>query len=163
MEAALRDAYTATRTVGVAKPHDDVAYVVLDRLRQQHAHRLRDILHPNGWPTITAVGRDGAHAAAWIACRCDDIEVQRCARDLMMTAVRLREAPVAAWAVLVDVIAVASGKPQVYGTQLVVAADGTRRPRPIEQPARVDTRRAAVGLPPLGDYLTRVNAIRSTP
>ena len=41
------------------------------------------------------------------------------------------------------------GKPQRYGTQM----GENFEPRPIEDPTNVEKRRAAVGLPPLAEYV----------
>jgi hypothetical protein len=51
-----------------------------------------------------------------------------------------------------------SGLPQRYGTQFDWDERGELSPRPIEDPAGVDARRAAVGLPPLADALREIRA-----
>ena len=59
------------------------------------------------------------------------------------------DAPPAHYACLLDRVRMATGKPQVYGSQVVVADDGDLAPWPIEDPNHVDERRARVGLGPL--------------
>jgi hypothetical protein len=56
------------------------------------------------------------------------------------------------FALLTDRVRVAEGKPQVYGTQAKFQGKEVI-PDPIEDAAQVDKRRAAVGLPPLAEYL----------
>jgi hypothetical protein len=57
-------------------------------------------------------------------------------------------------AYLTDRVYLAEGRPQEYGTQ-VTARDGQWIPRHLRDHESVDDRRAAVGLEPLADYLTR--------
>ncbi len=54
-------------------------------------------------------------------------------------------------AYLTDRVRVAEKQKQVYGTQFQ-EVDGKLEPDPIEDEVRVDTRRQAVGLPPLAKY-----------
>ena len=54
-------------------------------------------------------------------------------------------------AYLTDRVLLAEGKKQLYGTQFTVV-DGKWKPRPLEDEANVDKRRAEVGLPPLAEY-----------
>ena len=51
------------------------------------------------------------------------------------------------------------GRPQRYGTQVGDVQDGEPVPWPIEEPNRVDERRAEIGLPPLSEYLARWRAM----
>ena len=54
-------------------------------------------------------------------------------------------------AYLTDRVRMHEGKPQVYGTQFR-RSNGHWEPYPIEDPDRVDERRAALGLPTLAEY-----------
>jgi hypothetical protein len=47
--------------------------------------------------------------------------------------------------------------PQLYGTQFTVT-DRELGPRPIEDPQRLDERRAEAGLEPFADYVARMRA-----
>ena len=53
---------------------------------------------------------------------------------------------------LTDRVLLAEGTKQRYGTQVTVV-DGKWTPRPLEDEAHVDKRRAAAGLSPLAEYL----------
>jgi hypothetical protein len=55
-------------------------------------------------------------------------------------------------AYLVDRVRVGEGRPQVYGTQFCTDPSGQFGPHPIEEEAKVDERRASVGLGPLDEY-----------
>lgn len=60
-------------------------------------------------------------------------------------------------AYLTDRCRVAAGQPQVYGTQYDSDGfDGNLRPHLIEDPERLDARRAAVGLEPHAEYDRRM-------
>jgi hypothetical protein len=54
-------------------------------------------------------------------------------------------------AYLTDRVLLAEGKKQLYGTQFT-REKGELQPRPIEDAAHVDQRRAEAGLPPLAEY-----------
>jgi hypothetical protein len=56
-------------------------------------------------------------------------------------------------AYLEDRVRVNAGLPQLYGTQFRSTIDGRRELYPIEDEARVDERRARMGMGPLADYL----------
>ena len=43
--------------------------------------------------------------------------------------------------------------PQVYGTQLQYDSRGCASPKPSEEPAQLDARRASVGLEPVAEYV----------
>ena len=61
-------------------------------------------------------------------------------------------------AYLEDRVRVNAGQPQLYGTQFTVTG-GTFGPHPIEDPGRLDERRAQAGLAPFTDYEARMRAI----
>ncbi|HEY8471777.1 MAG TPA: DUF6624 domain-containing protein [Natronosporangium sp.] len=118
--------------------------------------RLREIIEDYGWPTRRMVGVDGATAAWVIAQHSDhDVDFQREALALMCQAAAAGEADVTELAYLVDRVAVNSDQPQIYGTQVGPCEDGRPVPQPLWDEARVDERRARVGLEPLADYLAQ--------
>jgi hypothetical protein len=107
---------------------------------------LEQVVRRTGWPVRSMVGEDGAHAAWLLAQHTDRCpQLQRRCLTLLQQAAAVGEADAADLAHLTDRVCLASGKPQVYGTQLV-ACDGRFVPRPLRDPETVDQRRAAVGL-----------------
>ena len=80
---------------------------------------------------------------------------QRAFLDALRGAVDQREASPAHLAYLEDRVRVNTGQPQLYGTQFTVTG-GEFRPHPIEDPQRLDERRAAAGLEPFADYEARM-------
>jgi hypothetical protein len=127
------------------------------RVDTENTERLRQIVRRHGWPTYTLVGKDGA-MAAWILVQHADLspKFQRKCLDLMARVPR-DEVSQKDVAYLTDRVLLAEGKKQRYGTQFTLV-NGKCRPRPLEDEANVDKRRAAVGLPPLAEYLKESEA-----
>jgi len=147
----------AVRT-GVAPPGDDrTAEELFDAWPQvdaDNALRMAEILDEFGWPGWSLVGEDGA-LAAWVLIQHADfnLDLQKRGLAMMRAAVEADDADPPDLAYLVDRVLVAEGKPQLYGTQLGVDAEGEITPRtPIEDEANVDARRAEVGLGTLEAY-----------
>jgi hypothetical protein len=116
-------------------------------LKQTIAHR--------GWPTRSMVGEEASQAAWLLVQHADsDRAFQRHCLDLLTVVAEEGEASEQAVAYLTDRVYLAEGRPQEYGTQ-VTARDGQWIPRRLRDHENVDDRRAAVGLEPLADYLTR--------
>jgi hypothetical protein len=119
-------------------------------LHHRHAARLAEIVAARGWPGRSLVGEDGAEAAWRLAQHAiGDPPVMRRCLPLLEAATARGEAPAWQPAYLLDRMRTLEGRPQPYGTQRDWDAGGTLRPLPLEDPAGVDARRAAVGLGPL--------------
>ncbi len=118
-------------------------------LDEKNRQRLVQIIDEHGWPGRSLVGRHGADAAWLIAQHADsDVAFQRRCLALIESAPK-GEVESKHVVYLTDRVFVNEGKPQRFGTQL----GENFRPRPIEDAANVDKRRAEVGLPPLSEYL----------
>jgi hypothetical protein len=124
----------------------------MDKADSENTAWLKTIVANRGWPGGILVGKDGALAAWLLVQHADaDPKFQRTCLDLM---VKLPKDEVAQGnvAYLTDRVLLAEGKKQLYGTQFV-PVDGRLQPRPLEDETNVDRRRAAVGLPPLAEYI----------
>ena len=122
---------------------------------------LKRVIAEHGWPGTTLAGEDGAHSA-WLLVQNSsggDRAFQRRCLDLMAAAVEAGEAARRELAYLTDRVLLAEGEPQEYGTQMIVR-DGQYEPRNLRDPDTVDERRAAAGLEPLADYLSRFGPVR---
>jgi hypothetical protein len=116
---------------------------------------LKETIAHNGWPTRSMVGEDASHSAWLLVQHADrDPAFQRHCLDLLAVAAADGEADQQCVAYLTDRVNLAEGRPQEYGTQ-VIARDGQWMPRRLRDSDGVDDRRAAVGLEPMADYLTR--------
>jgi len=112
---------------------------------------LKGVVEKHGWPTNTLAGKDGASAAWLLVQHADaDPKFQRRCLDLMAKLPK-DEVSQPNLAYLTDRVLLAEGKKQLYGTQFT-SVDGKWKPRPIEDEANVDQRRAAAGLQPLAEY-----------
>ncbi|MCH8543230.1 MAG: hypothetical protein LAT61_06660 [Alcanivorax sp.] len=116
-------------------------------LHEKHASRLKEIIRNNGWPGMSLVGEDAAKAAWLIAQHSvsDFVFMAECA-SLLEDAVAAGD--VAGWqlAFLQDRVCTLSGRPQCYGTQFDIDAEGWPIPFPIEDGDTVNERRARLGL-----------------
>jgi hypothetical protein len=134
---------------------DDVAEE-WQRVDHDNTRWLADLVATRGWPGRTLAGPDGAKAAWLLAQHADrDPELQRTFPGALRGAVADGEASAANLAYLEDRVRVHDGRPQLYGTQFDVI-DGELQPSPIEDPERLDERRAEAGLDPFAAYEARM-------
>jgi GNAT superfamily N-acetyltransferase len=124
---------------------------------------LRGIVREHGWPGRSLVG-DQAANAAWLLVQHSDRDpgFQRECLDLLQAAVEAGEGSARDLAYLMDRVLLAEGKRQRYGTQFTAGATGWE-PQPLEDPDRVDERRAGVGLPPLEEYARQLRELYGAP
>jgi hypothetical protein len=117
------------------------------RVTAANGDRLLEILEARGWPTADQVG-ERASQCAWLVAQHADrqLHVQRRALGLLAAAVAAGTAPARQEAFLRDRVLVNEGRPQVFGTQIAGVADGAPVPWPVDDPAGLDDRRAAVGI-----------------
>ena len=120
---------------------------------------MRLVLAQYGWPGRRLVGDEGSHGAWLLLQHADrDTTLQRTAMQLLETAVRDNDASRRDLAYLTDRVRAAEGRLQVYGTQLQYDSRGCASPKPSEEPAQLDARRASVGLEPVAQYVQTVMA-----
>lgn len=131
------------------------------RIDEDNTRWLGEVLGARGWPGRTLTGEDGA-AAAWLLAQHADRDPvrQRGFLDALRGAVGQGEASPAHLAYLEDRVRVNAGRPQLYGTQFTVTG-GHLAPHPVEDPQRLDERRAEAGLEPFADYHARMRALLS--
>jgi hypothetical protein len=113
---------------------------------------LERIVQQYGWPGTDLVGADASNAA-FLILQHAPLARQNALLPLFRRAVAAGNARAADLALLEDRILVGEGKKQLYGSQVTAGPDGVPRLHPIEDPDNVDSRRSAVGLPPLKEYL----------
>lgn len=121
--------------------------------------QLKSIVDKQGFPTVGQVGKRGVEAAFLLTQHADsDPEFQEHILAILKT--RTGSEAVSGWdfALLTDRVLGKQGKLQLYGTQFNNKS-GRWVPNPIEDPAHVDQRRAALGLPPLSDYTCMIKTM----
>jgi hypothetical protein len=128
-------------------------------VHRRNSDRLGEMVDAYGWPGASMVGEEGADAA-WLVLHhaIGDPALQRRCLPLLVEAAVQGEIP--AWhpATLLDGIRFYEGRPQVYGSMFDWDESGRLEPWAIEDPERVDERRASVGLPPLADQVASARA-----
>ena len=122
----------------------------VDRINLQ---RLQTLVGIHGWPKISMVGEDGAHAAWVLVQHADtDREFQAKVLGLMKQLLPLDEVNVSLVAYLHDRIT----RPQRYGTQGSCAGPGRWEPFELEIPDQVDQLREQARIQPtqLSEYIS---------
>lgn len=134
-----------------------------DSVDRANTARLKAMIEEHGWPSKPLAGPEAASAAFII--------VQHATHDLTFQKEylafleeehqggRVAGEPVA---LLTDRTRQAEGKLQLYGTQISVL-EGRLVLDPIEDEARVDERRAALGMVPLAQYIAEVERAYGIP
>ncbi len=126
----------------------------MGRVDAANTARLKEIVAQVGWPTISMVGGDAAGAAWLLAQHADRDRVFQ--QDVLARIEKLLpsgEATRKEYAYLYDRI----NEPQRYGTQGTCLDSAHWAPRPIENEADVDKRRAEVGLPTMAEYIAIIS------
>lgn len=123
---------------------------VIDR---QNTENLKRLIKVCGWPKRSVHGAGAVNDAWLLAQHADhDRKFQRSVLVHLQSAVAAGEAPGGQLAYLADRVAVGDGKPQLYGTQLDSKGPCQMDFLPLDDRAKVEERRRAVGLPPLEEY-----------
>jgi hypothetical protein len=133
----------------------DAAFVSrMTEIDSANTERMKEIVKQYGWPGPELVGVDGTEAAFLLVQHAEH-EFQKQMLPLVEAAYRQKKLKGQDYALLLDRVLVADGKPQVYGTQ-AKSFDQWKGQEPafdpIEDEANVDKRRAEVGLPSMAEY-----------
>lgn len=127
----------------------------------RHQPVLEAIVKKYGYPGIKQVGETSAKNFFLLVQHADAHPAfQQQVLKMMATEVRRKNADNRSFAYLTDRVALNSGRPQTYGSQVEYKADGLPTPRNLLDPANVDKRRAGIGMEPLGAYLAKIIEIQ---
>ena len=123
----------------------------------RHQPILEKIARKYGYPGFRQVGEKSSYNF-WLVVQHADAypKFQRQVLKLMIPEVKRKNANPANYAYLTDRVALNAGQLGEYGTQVIYEGSGPSIravSRPLRKPARVNKRRAAVGLEPLETYL----------
>ena len=129
---------------------------------------LEELIQQGRWPCRSREGDEVAHAAWLLAQHADeDPDLQEAALELMGRLVPREESDGSDYALLLDRVRVAQGRPQVYGTQWLTLIEGGKLrfglAAPLEDPEGVDARRAEVGLDTLAEYEATLRRVYGIP
>jgi hypothetical protein len=152
----LQDRMVKDSIAGASGPSEDVLALQKkqNEIDRKNLARLEKIVKQHGWPGKSLVGQE-ASQAAFLIVQHADLANQKKYFPLLKKAAVEGEARLADAAMLEDRILMREGKKQIYGTQVHLGPEtgGKLELYPIEDEEHVDKRRAAVGLPPLAEYL----------
>lgn len=157
IDQAIRD--TLVQRLQAGQPIDSLFGARMLAIDSANTSWLRTVLDRHGWPGRSLVGAEAANAAFLIVQHAvQDTAFQARALALMERAVRSGDARGSDVAMLADRLAVHRGQPQRYGTQAKLN-DGRIVLDPIADSAHVDERRAALGMPPLAEYVRLLDSM----
>lgn len=115
-------------------------------LKQWMAHRA--------WPRNSVEGERAAHAAWLVAQHADqDVALQKAVLAAMEPLLANKDVDATDYAYLYDRVAVNEGRPQRYASQGRCIGPGQWRPLPMEDEANIESRRAAINLGALAEYI----------
>ncbi|MGQ0828016.1 MAG: DUF6624 domain-containing protein [Bacteroidota bacterium] len=115
--------------------------------------KVKAILDKYGWLGSDVIGSQG-NSTLFLVIQHSDKATQEKYLPMMREAVKNGKAANSSLALLEDRVALGQGKKQIYGSQIGMNSETQQYyVRPLEDPDNVDKRRAAVGLPPLADYV----------
>ena len=148
-----REDQQAREGMGRAMAENDTAVLVrMMRGDSARSRWLRCTIDERGWPAPSVVGREAA-GAAWLILQHSPFHDWH--REMLPTIERLAERgelPRGELATYTDRVLVRAGERQRYGTQFDIA-NGRLVPAPVEDLAGLDARRAAIGMPPMAEYV----------
>jgi hypothetical protein len=126
----------------------------------RHQPVLESIVRRYGYPGFQQVGKESANNF-WLLVQHADAHLafQRQILQLMLPEVKRKNADPVNYAYLTDRVAINTGQPEEYGTQVEYKGTGLGKavPTSLRDPTRVDQRRAAIGMEPLEKYLERMS------
>lgn len=118
---------------------------------------VKKILDERGWLGADVVGPTG-NITLFLVIQHADLATQEKYLPMMREAVKNGKAQGSSLALLEDRVLIRNGKRQIYGTQIGIHEEtGKHYVSPLEDPDRVDERRASVGLGTLADYVSHWN------
>ncbi len=134
-----------------------------NKIDKRNMKRLEEMIARYGWPTKRMVGKEASESAFLIVQHADLVSQQKYF-PLLKAAAMKKEARPDHVAMMEDRMLMGEGKKQIYGTGLRTD-DVTKELKlwPIENEEEVDARRAAVGLPPMAEYLKMMGLIYTPP
>src|SRR5262249_10256227 len=99
------------------------------------------------------VGLDGVQAAFLLLQHSDDAQLMRNLQPRLEHLVAVNQFSRADYALFLDRLLLAEGKPQIYGTQLITRDGRAELAQPVDE-GNIEKRRASMGLIPLSEYLS---------
>lgn len=131
----------------------------ISEIDKKNLAKIIPVIEKYGWLAANEVG-DRGNLTLFLVIQHADQATQEKYLPLIRAAVKDKKAEGGQLALLEDRVAMLQGKRQIYGSQIGYHPDTKARILlPLEDPDRVDKRRAAVGLNPIAEYLERYDII----
>lgn len=123
--------------------------------------QLKLIVKKYGYPSHTLVGESSSHNFWLMVQHSDsDLKFQKKLLKLMLKEVKRNNASGRDYAYLDDRVRINSGKPQLYGSQIIVKdPQKGYELKPVFQPEKLNQRRKQMGLTPVEEYLEKANRL----
>jgi len=134
----------------------DSAAKEFQRIIRSNFPLIKNIADKYGFPGYDLVGKESSNNY-WLLVQHSDFDVafQKRALKLMKRQVEKKNASGQSYAYLIDRININEGKPQIYGTQIIMSGNTTIKP--CIDIDNLDKRRKSVGLKPIKEYLKDCN------
>ncbi|WP_426749810.1 DUF6624 domain-containing protein [Myxococcus sp. Y35] len=140
---------------------DEAAKARMMEVDARNTRWLKGVIAERGWPGSALVGTRASFAAWLLVQHADqDVAFQSEVLPMLEAAVARGEGSAKDLAYLTDRVLVNTGKPQRYATQLE-EVNGRMVPKALEDPEKVNERRAAVGLGTLEEYIASFERMKA--
>lgn len=137
----------------------DSAERAFNRIIRTNFPVVNSIADKYGFPGYNLVGKESSDNYWMLVQHSDfDIAFQKRILKLMKPQVDKKNASGDKYAYLIDRININEGKPQIYGTQIIMSEAGTTI-KPCADTINLDKRRLSVGLTPIKEYLKNADAL----
>lgn len=157
LSSVIDSLYAADQNTAKIKPSDSAA-AAFQRVIRRNFPTVQKILNTYGYPNYALVGQESANHYFTLVQHSEfKQDFQQRVLKIMRRQVKHKNASGKQYAFLTDRIAITKGKPQVYGTQLLMS--GNSKVKPCIAPAKLNKRRKSVGLEPIEDYLKKSNEL----
>lgn len=132
----------------------DTWMILRDSVNRSHQKFLKKIIDSVGYPGYDRIGEEG-ESDFWVMVQHSDFDPawQEQVLELLKAQVKVTNANPAHVGLLTDRVRVNTGKPQLYGTQRDFNELGQAYIKDLEDRARVNERRALLGMETLEEYL----------
>lgn len=149
----------AEKQYGFKDPRTDSLLQIMIANDKINLKKVTAILDQHGWVGPDKVGGQ-ANQALFLVIQHSELAIQQKYLPMMREAVQMKKASGSSLALLEDRVALGEGRKQTYGSQIGFdESSGKYYVLPLEDPDKVDQRRASVGLGPLADYVKRWDVI----
>jgi len=147
--------YFMARPTPALRTYDEYVFNRMCASDEDNLHWLQDQVARNGWFDIRRYGR-AADQAAWLMVQHADgaPAYQAYIAAVLEVKARSGETDPKNYAFLSDRVAVRAGQPQTFATQMECVNGEWLQPEVVD-PGALDSRRAAIGLPPLAKQLAQ--------